>query len=202
MCEVHIVRVIKSFGCWRLWESSTCYASGGLYQTDPWLCRPELLRGFLSPRGVSSPCWEKRFSREKSNSFDSRCWVNSTMKTMAQKGHGYFIYEGWWNPSGCLVWVLLTMSEQMKWTKSFNKGFRVLEKGREYQINGISMKQIPAKLNHYVIWEISLYHSRDVCFFPFREKRQNLFSFFPCQLPQGMLEIASLLCSWECDCLK
>lgn len=157
-------------------------------------CRPELLRGFLSPRGVSSPCWEKRFSREKSNSFDSRCWVNYTMKTMAQKGHGYFIYEGWWNPSGCLVWVLLTVSEQVKWTKSFNKGFRVLEKGREYQINGISMKQIPAKLNRYVIWEISLYHSRDVCFFPTLERRdRTCFPSFPVSYHRACLKL--LLCS-------
>lgn len=76
----------------------------------------------------------------------------------------------------CLLWVLVIVSEQTRWIRSFNKGFRVLEKGREYQISGVVIKQIPTKLNQYITREIALYPSMwsIFCFYVREKKTQNL----------------------------
>lgn len=73
--------------------ASMCFAYGGSYQTGPWLQAQSFSENVCPHQGSVIFTLPETLStgKKKSGSFDSTCEINSRMKTMAQKGCGYFI---------------------------------------------------------------------------------------------------------------
>lgn len=178
---------------WRLrsWEPSICFVHGGSYQTDPWLHNPELLGGFLSPQ-------EECHLHTARNTF--HCKKNQVAlipgiefipewKTCFRRMWVFHCQTMETPITQCLLWVLVMVSEQTRWTKSFNKGFRILEK-EGIPNNWDSYKTNPSKVK-------SVYrgryprntHVKYVLFLPQRRGGRTCFPSFPLSYQWACLKL-------------